>query len=120
MTQWRSTLRVNPRHVKLLVTDTELGDLLKAQLPAKPPHPRALLTLLEGLALWSGHPMSAVISAADSATPGLDSALFGDEFWPGESPLVRFQLAVPGSRRRLAGLGDFRAMRVLEPRGARL
>jgi hypothetical protein len=120
MTQWRSTLRVTPRDVKLLVTDGEHGDLLKARLPSRPPHPRALLTLLEGLALWSGHPMSAVISAADCVPRGPTAVLFGDELWPGESPLVRFRFAAPGCRRRLAGLGDFRATRRLDPRGDRL
>jgi hypothetical protein len=95
------------------------GDLLKARLPGRPPHPRALLTLLEGLALWSGHPMCTVISAACDAAPTPDSILFGDELWPGESPLVRFEVAIPGCRKRLPGLGDFRAVRQLAPRGPR-
>jgi hypothetical protein len=38
--------------------------------------------------------------------------LFGDELWPAESALVRFELALRGRRRgRLSGLGDFRALR---------
>ena len=73
-----------------------------------PPHPRALLTLLEGAALWSGHPLSVALSAADASTCWLGSGLFGDELWPGESPLVRFTVAVPACRKRLSGLGDFK------------
>jgi hypothetical protein len=48
-----------------------------------------------------------------------DSTLFGDELWPGESPLVRFEVAVPGCRKRLPGLGDFRGLRLLAPQGDR-
>jgi hypothetical protein len=42
--------------------------------------------------------------------------LFGDELWPGESALVRFEL-VPRGRRggRLSGVGDFRALRQEAP-----
>jgi hypothetical protein len=119
MTRWRSTLRVSPREVRLLVTDAMQGDVLKARLPGRPPHPRALLTLLEGLALWNGQTMCAVISAAGAAVPMPDSTLFGDELWPGESPLVRFEVAVPECRKRLPGLGDFRGLRLLAPQRVR-
>jgi hypothetical protein len=108
---WSGTLRVTPREAKLLLHDEERGDLLKARLPIPPPHPRALLTLLEGAALWSGHPLGVALSAADASIPWLGSGLFGDELWPGESQLVRFTVAVPACRKRLSGLGDFRAVR---------
>ena len=120
MTKWRSTLRVSPHEVRLLVTDPMRGDVLKAHLPDRPPHPRALLTLLEGLALWSGQPLCTVISAADAVFPTPDSMLFGDELWPGESPLVRFEIALPGRRKRLPGLGDFRGLRSASSREVRL
>lgn len=108
---WTGSLRVTAREASLLVRDEEQGDLLKARLPMAPRHPRALLTLVEGLALWRGEPMLIVLSATDPSAPWLGSDLFGDELWPGESPLVRFTLAVPVPRRRLPGVGDFRALR---------
>lgn len=111
MRAWTGALRVTPREASLLVEDEERGDLLKARLPTSPRHPRALLTLLEGAALWSGHPLVVVLSATDTSAPWLGSGLFGDELWPGESQLVRFTIAAPGCRKRLSGLGDFRALR---------
>jgi len=111
MGTWTSSLRVSPREASLLIEDVDRGDLLKARLPLSPRHPRALLTLLEGAALWCGQPMRVVLSAADRSMPWVGSGLFGDELWPGESPLVSFYLAAHGSRRRLAGLGDFRSLR---------
>jgi hypothetical protein len=74
MGTWTSSLRVSPREASLLIEDTERGDLLKARLPPSPRHPRALLTLLEGAALWCGQPMRVVLSAADSSMPWVDPA----------------------------------------------
>jgi hypothetical protein len=108
---WTSSLRVTRSEVTLLIEDDERGDLLKARLPHAPRHPRALLTLLEGAALWHGQPMRVVLSAGDTSMPWVGSGLFGDELWPGESPLVTFHIAAHGSRKRLSGLGDFRAVR---------
>jgi hypothetical protein len=113
---WTGSLRVTTHQVSLLIEDEEKGDLMKARLPLSPGHPRALLTLLEGIALWRGQPMHVVLSAADISGRCFGSGLFGDELWPGESPLVRFSIAAPGCRKRLPGLGDFRAVR---RRGAR-
>ena len=120
MEPWSGTVRVTTREVKLLVYDRQEGDLLKARLPPGAQHPRALLTLLEGLALWRGQPLRVVVSAT-SASDGrpiwCGSGLFGDELWPAESQLVRYDLGGRASRpRRVVGLGDFRALRV-EPRG---
>jgi|JI10StandDraft_1071094.scaffolds.fasta_scaffold748246_1 hypothetical protein len=115
---WRGRLRVTPSQACLLVTD-EQGDLLKARLELQPRHPRALLTLLEGLSLWSGEPLSVALSADGLCHPGHGSTLFGDELWPGESPLVRFVVVGPELRRgRLDGLGDFRTLR-RRPQGTR-
>ncbi len=108
---WTGALRVTARQASLLIEDEQSGDVMKARLPISPAHPRALLTLLEGVALWRGQPMHIALSAAELSAPWLGSGLFGDELWPGESPLVRFSVAVPGARKRLAGLGDFRALR---------
>jgi hypothetical protein len=109
---WRCTLRVTQHEAKLLLSSSEQGDLLKARLDPRPSHPRALLTLLEGLSLWNGHPLSVALRVDERSLPGPCSMLFGDEQWPGESALVRFEVAHRGLRHgRLSGLGDFRALR---------
>lgn len=116
MRPWNGTVRVTTREVKVVVVDPQRGDLLKARLPPVSPHPRALLTLLEGMALWQGQPLHVDVHAAsaDAGYPSWSgSGLFGDELWPGESPLVRYDVAGHDrQRRRLRGLGDFRALRI--------
>jgi len=108
---WQCSLRVTQHQTKLLLSASE-GDLLKARLDSHPCHPRALLTLLEGLSLWCGEPLRVALSADERFRALLPSTLFGDELWPGESPLVRFDIVHPVRRRaRLEGLGDFRASR---------
>jgi hypothetical protein len=120
---WRGAVRASAREVKVLVIDAEQGDLLKARLPPLTQHPRALLTLLEGIALWRGQPLRVVVSATsagDGRPCWSGSGLFGDELWPGESQLVRYEVGGHGHRRRpLVGLGDFRSLRI-EPRGGEL
>jgi hypothetical protein len=56
----------------------------------------------------SGEPLSVALTVDGRCHGLLPSTLFGDELWPGESALVRFEIA-PHVRRpvRLAGLGDF-------------
>ena len=67
---------------------------------------------LAGIALFSGQPLCAVISADSHHDPALDSELWCDGPWPAESPLVHFEFALPPLRaRRLRGVGDFRALR---------
>jgi hypothetical protein len=109
MSEWNVVIRPERDAVRILVDNPE-GDLLRARLPRRPSHPRALLTLLEGLALWSGRPAHAVISAGALETAWSGEDLFGGELWPAESPLVDFSFAPTVRRRRLAGLGDFRAL----------
>jgi hypothetical protein len=116
MKPWKGLVRATPREVKVLVVDPQQGDLLKARLPPVTQHPRALLTLLEGVALWRGQPLRVVVSAtsADDGRPcWCGSGLFGDELWPAESQLVHYEVGGRDlRRRRLAGLGDFRSLRV--------
>ena len=57
MRDWKAVLQVTRSSALLLVT-SEVGDVLKARLPLSPSHPRALLTLLEGLSLWDGEPLT--------------------------------------------------------------
>jgi hypothetical protein len=112
--RFNTRVQCSEKDAKLLVTTTELGDVLKARLPLMPAHPRALLTLLEGLALWQGQPLSTALSVPARSLPFLDSALWGDDLWPAESPLVSFNIVGPARRvARLKGVGDFRALRVI-------
>ncbi len=111
MHDWMTCLHLGSRSARLLVTDPTWGDRMKAVLPPRPQHPRALLTLLEGLALWSGQPLTAAISAGPPGSPTFDR-VFCDDGYPLDSALVRF-VALDDDRRqqRLFGLGDFRALR---------
>ena len=117
MSIWKSVVKLTPTQVTLLVRESPASDVLKARLPRESQHPRALLTLLEGLALWNGRPLHTVLSAASAFGCSDAARLFGDELFPGESQLVRFELAARGSREVLRGLGDFRALRAEAPRG---
>jgi len=112
MALWSTTLRIGSE-VKLLVTSEEGDHLIKARLPARPSHPRALLTMLEGIALYSGAPLYAVISAGCRRDDRLGAEAWCEDLWPAASPLVQFDFAVPPprARRRLRGVGDFRDVR---------
>ena len=78
MRTWHCTLHVTKHEAKLLLTSPEQGDLLKARLDPRPCHPRALLTMLEGLSLWNGHPLCVVLHVDEGSDwPG--SMLLGDE-----------------------------------------
>jgi hypothetical protein len=112
MAQWPTTIRLD-QDLRLLVSSPQGDDLLKARLPIRPPHPRALLTLLEGLALWSGEPLYAAISAGEQDDDWLEANVWCDELWPTESALVHFDFALPPPRPRrvIRGVGDFRAVR---------
>jgi hypothetical protein len=110
---WPTTLRIVDEELKLLVTSPAGDDLIKARLPRQARHPRALLTLLEGVALWSGEPLYAVISAGAHPDAWLGCEAWTDELWPAESPLVHFDFAspLPRLRRPLRGVGNFRDVR---------
>ena len=115
MQRLRATLQVAHPDLKLLITDPMGNDHLKTLLPATPAHPRALLTLLEGLAFRSGHPLTAAVAAANRSGLSLDDTLFGGGVWPDESALVRFELGQDLHRpRRIRGPGDFRQLYLLD------
>jgi hypothetical protein len=117
ISSWMTMLRLSPTLASVLVTEAGGTDVLKARLPRDPQHPRALLTMLEGLALWSGHPLRVVLSATRTCDGSGWGGLFGDELFPGESQLVRIELAVRSRRVALRGMGDFRALRGQLPTG---
>lgn len=114
MDQWTVTLQATPKGLLLLITSSG-NDLLKARLPLSPNHPRALLTLLEGLALWRGQALEVAISVGGDSAAWARSGLFGDELFPAESPLVQFHAVHRGCRARLRGVADFRSLRRTEP-----
>jgi hypothetical protein len=95
MARWPTTLRIGAKELKLRVTSPHGDDLLRARLPVLCPHPRALLTLLEGVALWSGEPLRAAISASAQRDDWLCAEEWGDASWPPESALVHFDFAIP-------------------------
>jgi hypothetical protein len=117
MSRWKVALQIGPTTLKLLVQDPE-AVLLKARLPMDPDHPRALLTLLEGLALWGGAPLDAATSVVGPSPRISAGALFGGP-WPHDSALVHFvDVAGPARRRRpLSGVGDFQQLRLVARRG---
>lgn len=110
MALWSTTLRID-KDMRLLVRSPRGDDLIKARLPIHSAHPRALLTMLEGIALYSGEPICAAISATAQGD-WLGAEPWGEDLWPGESQLVQFDFVpAPGARRRLRGVGDFRDVR---------
>lgn len=117
MQSWKTTIHPSRRRVRLLLTDPEGHETMKAVLPPFPQHPRALLTLLEALSLWVGTPLTAAISAEPPVDRGCGEALFGDGLFPVDSALVRFDLLPPRRRRRtIPGVGDFRQLRLIHGR----
>jgi hypothetical protein len=110
---WTCTLHPWRWTTKLLVTDQENDEIVKAVLPSPPADPRALLCLLEGLALWSGSQLDAAIFAGPSSDLWLAEGRFHDALRHGGSALVRLNLAPDDARprRRIPGLGDFTRLR---------
>jgi hypothetical protein len=117
-------IRPGPAVTRILVQDAG-HPVLKARLPAEPEHPRALETLAEGLALWWGRPLHAVLGVAAA------DALCVSPRWEATigaltcTPRVAIEVIVgrPHPLRRgadgLGGLGDFadvRQLRLWEPR----
>jgi hypothetical protein len=116
---WMVSVRCTSADAKVLVTDTWLGrDLLKARLPASPCHPRALLTLCEGLALWHGIPLCVAVSAEADAQRCFERIFYGGGLVEPRSPLITLETRPPRERQRRARqgqvLGDFRQLRLVE------
>jgi hypothetical protein len=121
MALWPTTLRIGDENLKLLVTSPEGDDLLKARLPHRPPHPRALLTLLEGVALWSGEwklrgPL-AFLRQPDRRAPAprptsghrrSRSAVFSDRQQSAEGIAAYLECSPAAVRRPEQGVGDLR------------
>ncbi|MFZ5478061.1 MAG: hypothetical protein ACOZNI_14900 [Myxococcota bacterium] len=117
MYAWKTTVEPTDRTVRLLLTDPDRNEVLKAAMPPFPQHPRALITLLEGIALWAGQPLTAAVCAAPPVDRRSAEALFGDGLLPLDSPLVRFDVLAPVRRRRtIRGVGDFHQLRLVHGR----
>lgn len=88
--------------------------ILKAHLCLRPSSPRAVVALLESIALWEGMPVRAALVVDDSSSSSTSTSLYRDTFalFGEQSPLYRLEW-VPrseGGRRRrdaLSGMGDF-------------
>ncbi len=116
MATWNPLMEVLPKSIRVLMVSEEGDELLKAELPGHSRHPRALLAIFEGLALYSGSPLCVAISADNPVDNSLGLGFFTDleDRWPEESALVKFVFLVPPARgRRLGGVGDFRRLRRL-------
>jgi hypothetical protein len=114
MPTWNAMLNVNSTSTRLLITDYFGHDLLKARLPIHSDHPRALLTLLEGAAMYSGKRICVATSVAadQKILPWCDP--LGEGLYSLDSALVLFEFIQLAARpRRLRGMGRFHEMRRL-------
>ena len=109
-----ATLLTTSWSTRILVTDRG-QDLLKARLPTTCLHPRALLTLLEGLSLWTARPVHAVLVAEGPLGASRVASLY-EGFLPNDNANVQFDIVDPRERKRLAGPGDFRQLHLLHGR----
>lgn len=119
MCPWKTTLWLGPTAVRLLITDEDNHEILKARLPLRPTHPRAVLSLLEGLALWAGHPLVVALGVAGRSDRVSAAWIFNPEGMPDDSALLQFTVLVGRRprRRTLSGVGDFRQLRLLHRDG---
>lgn len=86
---WHGEREKSPR-ISLSVSSSRQRPIVRARFTGYPDHPRALLCILEGLALWSGAVLDVAISADAPVCTSLGLGAFGGERWPTESALVRF------------------------------
>lgn len=92
MNNWKIKVRLSGSGIRISVTSPE-DIILNACFP-HPGHPNALLTLLEGLALWQESIITAVVSVDPSCHLLLDEDSLG-ALWKKGSWMVRYQF-IPG------------------------
>ena len=115
MTMGRMTVTIAPTRDRVRILATTLGrDVLKAVLPPAPMHPRAATTLLEGLSMWQGKPLSVVLSV-DESERGCAMGLLDALDFVESTLFYEVTVAAPDPRRhqRLRGLGEFADLRRL-------
>ncbi len=103
MTPCIARLQIRSEDMHLTVQMVTGEQILRAQLPLWPAHPRAVLELLEAISRWSGHPLDAVVSAAERSAPSFERSLWSDELVWGPSAMVRVVFCGPSSRRLCIG-----------------
>jgi len=115
---FKTTIEIAPKAVRVLVSEPA-GEILKAEFRSYPNHTRALLFILEGLALWSGERLCVAIHAEHPVSHSLGLGAFGGDEWPEESALVEFVFVQTDerSRKKLGGAGDFRKLRRMDSYG---
>jgi hypothetical protein len=111
----RLVIKPSSQETRLLLT-FHGRELVRAVLPSPTAaHPRAAATLLEGMSLWLGHPLSVALCAdAEGRSCALDLC---DGFGFGATT-IHYDVAVIDPRRRPRGLGPFRDLRQLDLKGA--
>ena len=103
---WREPWEAQ-RRIDLDVRGRDQIAIVQAHFAGFPDHPRALLTMLEGLALWQGAPLGVAISADAPVSDSLGLGAFGGERWPAESALVHFHWCSQEDQRRAEEGKDF-------------
>lgn len=102
--------------VRMMLAAPAASTVMKARLPNPPAHPRAVISLLEAIALWYGRPLRAVIDAdAEDVRrhPERWATLLGDA--PDLAVAVEW-VAVPRIKKKdryLTPMGDFASARQL-------
>jgi hypothetical protein len=88
-------IRADARHTRLWVHD-DGGLMFHAWLPPAPAHPRALLTLGEGLAMWWNRSVHAVVDVVDAPVASGPAPRWDATFAAlRRTPLVSIQLLRP-------------------------
>ncbi len=107
---WTATLQIGHDTLKVVVSTPDGEAVLRAEFGDHPHHPNALLTLLDGVALWRGTPLCAVICVEHVVSPSLGVGGWDNpERWPSESALVSFRFVDARHRpRRLDDAGTRR------------
>jgi len=115
-----AVLKTSPRSTKILVRVDDDEVLKAVLLTPTTPHPRALPTLLEAMALWYQAPVHAVLSATDEASWCRLGLL--DELCLSADTVhytVELRQRDRERRQRIAGLGSFEDLRQLVLGGVR-
>jgi hypothetical protein len=101
---------------RVLVTAGPRETVLKARLSPTPQHPRAVVALLEALAMWEGTMARAVVVVDDRDGSSATRLKLGDMADLFGEPLYQLQF-VPGHKRhhrdRVDGFGPFHDLRQL-------
>jgi hypothetical protein len=100
------------RSTRILAMRGPTDTILKAHLSLRPSSPRAVIALLEAVALWEGLPVRAALVVDDGSTSS-STSLYRDTFsmFGDRSPLYSLEWiprrAVRRRRDELSGMGDF-------------